>query len=101
MFKEGNIKTHFLMLIVAIIWGFSWAIGRILSLEISPMTGAWFRYLLTMIIFFIWFLTLRIKNKKIRWSIQYEHLKLHLSVTEILISLNFLENLSVIIIINF
>ena len=67
MFKEGNIKTHFLMLIVAIIWGFSWAIGRILSSEISPMTGAWFRYLLTMIIFFIWFLTLRIKNKKIRW----------------------------------
>jgi drug/metabolite transporter (DMT)-like permease len=55
------------MLLVAIIWGFSWAIGRILSLEIPPMTGAWLRYILTIIIFYIWFLMLKIKGNKVRW----------------------------------
>ena len=55
------------MLLVAIIWGFSWAIGRILSLEIPPMTGAWLRYILTIIIFYIWFLILKIKGNKVRW----------------------------------
>ena len=67
MIKVNNIKTHFLMLLVAIIWGFSWAIGRILSLEIPPMTGAWLRYILTIIIFYIWFLILKIKGNKVRW----------------------------------
>ena len=67
MIKVNNIKTHFLMLLVAIIWGFSWAIGRILSLEIPPMTGAWLRYILTIIIFYIWFLMLKIKGNKVRW----------------------------------
>ncbi len=67
MGKGGNIKTHFLMLLVAIIWGFSWAIGRILSLEIPPMTGALLRYLLTMIIFYIWFLALKIKGSDVRF----------------------------------
>ncbi|MBC64628.1 MAG: hypothetical protein CMB15_03220 [Euryarchaeota archaeon] len=67
MRKVSHIKTHFLMLLVAIIWGLSWAIGRILSLEIPPMTGAWLRYILTMIIFYIWFLILKIKGNKVRW----------------------------------
>ena len=67
MLKENNIKTHFLMILVAVIWGLSWAIGRILSLEIPPMTGAWLRYILTIIIFYIWFLMLKIKGDKVRW----------------------------------
>jgi len=67
MLKENNIKTHFLMILVAVIWGLSWAIGRILSLEVPPMTGAWLRYILTIIIFYIWFLMLKIKGDKVRW----------------------------------
>ena len=67
MEKPRNIRTHFLMLLVAIIWGLSWAIGRILSLELPPMTGAWLRYILTMIMFYFWFLILKIKGKKVRW----------------------------------
>ena len=67
MLKENNIKTHFLMILVAVIWGLSWAIGRILSLEIPPMTGAWLRYIFTIIIFYIWFLMLKIKGDKVRW----------------------------------
>jgi len=67
MEKPQNIRTHFLMLLVAIIWGLSWAIGRILSLELPPMTGAWLRYILTMIMFYFWFLILKIKGNKVRW----------------------------------
>ena len=55
------------MILVAVIWGLSWAIGRILSLEIPPMTGAWLRYIFTIIIFYIWFLMLKIKGDKVRW----------------------------------
>ena len=67
MKETSNIKTHFLMLLVAIIWGLSWAIGRILSLEIPPMTGAWLRYILTVLIFYLWFMILKVKGEKIRW----------------------------------
>jgi len=55
------------MLLVAIIWGLSWAIGRMLTLELPPMTGAWLRYILTMIIFYLWFMVMAINGKKVRW----------------------------------
>jgi len=55
------------MLLVAIIWGLSWAIGRMLTLELPPMTGAWLRYILTMIIFYLWFGIMAINGKKVRW----------------------------------
>lgn len=55
------------MLLVAIIWGLSWAIGRMLTLELPPMTGAWLRYILTMIIFYLWFVIMAINGKKVRW----------------------------------
>jgi drug/metabolite transporter (DMT)-like permease len=55
------------MLMVAIIWGLSWAIGRMLTLELPPMTGAWLRYILTIIIFYLWFFVMAINGKEIRW----------------------------------
>ena len=67
MMNDSNVKTHLLMLLVAIIWGLSWAIGRMLTLELPPMTGAWLRYILTMIIFYLWFVIRAINGKKIRW----------------------------------
>ena len=67
MMNDSNVKTHLLMLLVAIIWGLSWAIGRMLTLELPPMTGAWLRYILTMIIFYLWFVIMAINGKKVRW----------------------------------
>jgi drug/metabolite transporter (DMT)-like permease len=67
MMNDSNLKTHLLMLLVAIIWGLSWAIGRMLTLELPPMTGAWLRYILTMIIFYLWFGIMAINGKKVRW----------------------------------
>jgi drug/metabolite transporter (DMT)-like permease len=65
--NDSKLKTHLLMLLVAIIWGLSWAIGRMLTLELPPMTGAWLRYILTMIIFYLWFGIMAINGKKVRW----------------------------------
>jgi drug/metabolite transporter (DMT)-like permease len=67
MVNDSKLKTHLLMLLVAIIWGLSWAIGRMLTLELPPMTGAWLRYILTMIIFYLWFGIMAINGKKVRW----------------------------------
>jgi drug/metabolite transporter (DMT)-like permease len=67
MVNDSKLKTHLLMLLVAIIWGLSWAIGRMLTLELPPMTGAWLRYILTMIIFYLWFVIMAINGKKVRW----------------------------------
>ena len=67
MMNDSKLKTHLLMLLVAIIWGLSWAIGRMLTLELPPMTGAWLRYILTMIIFYLWFVIMAINGKKVRW----------------------------------
>jgi len=57
-------RTHFLLLLVAIIWGSSWAAGRILSsglnsdnpANLSPATGAWLRYTVVVIMFYIWYI---------------------------------------------
>lgn len=67
MSNNSNLKIHLLMLMVAIIWGLSWAIGRILTLELPALTGAWLRYILTMIIFYLWFAAMAINGKKVRW----------------------------------
>ena len=67
MKDENNFGTHLLMIMVAIIWGLSWAIGRMLSLELPPMTGAWLRYILTMMIFYLWFAVNAVSGKDVRW----------------------------------
>jgi drug/metabolite transporter (DMT)-like permease len=67
MTNDSNFRTHLLMLLVAIIWGLSWAVGRMLTLELPPMTGAWLRYILTMLIFYLWFMIMAINGKKVRW----------------------------------
>ncbi len=67
MIGNSNFRVHLLMLMVSIIWGLSWAIGRMLTLELPAMTGAWLRYVLTIIIFYFWFLIMAIKGKEVRW----------------------------------
>ena len=41
MFRRGSLNVHFLMLLVAIIWGGSWAIGRMLALSLSLSAESW------------------------------------------------------------
>lgn len=67
MASDSNFRIHLLMLMVAIIWGLSWAIGKMLTLELPPLTGAWLRYILTMIIFYLWFAMRAISGEKVRW----------------------------------
>ena len=55
------------MLLVAFIWGLSWAVGRILALGLPPMTGAWLRYIVTMVLFYLWFATRALQGKKVNW----------------------------------
>jgi len=55
------------MLLVAFIWGLSWAVGRILALGLPPMTGAWLRYIVTMVLFYLWFTTRALQGKKVNW----------------------------------
>jgi drug/metabolite transporter (DMT)-like permease len=45
---------HLKLLFVAAIWGASWTAGRIMALDMPPITGAWLRYLIAIICFLIW-----------------------------------------------
>ena len=59
-----NLGTHLLLVLVAVIWGSTWAAGRFLSYgadgespaTLSPATSAWLRYTFAMSVFFIWFI---------------------------------------------
>ena len=66
----GNGKqfgVHSLMILVVFSWGMAWAVGRILALGLPPMTGAWLRYVLTMVLFYLWFAGRAMKGKKVNW----------------------------------
>lgn len=60
--SDGNLVTHFLLLLVVIIWGSSWAVARILSsgldsespATLDPATAAWLRYAVVVAMFFAW-----------------------------------------------
>ena len=56
-----NLGTHLLLLVVAIIWGSTWAAGRFLSYgqeespaTLEPATAAWLRYVFAVLVFFLW-----------------------------------------------
>ena len=59
---EGNLGTHLLLLLVAVIWGSTWAAGRFLSYgldestraNLGPATAAWLRYAVAVIAFAAW-----------------------------------------------
>ena len=65
--KTGELGTHLLLLLAAIIWGSTWAAGRFLSYgtdgnssaTLEPATSAWLRYVFAVLVFFIWFLANR------------------------------------------
>ncbi len=60
--SEESLVTHLLLLMVVIIWGSSWAVGRILSsgldserpATLDPATAAWLRYAVVVVMFFVW-----------------------------------------------
>jgi drug/metabolite transporter (DMT)-like permease len=45
----------------------AWAVGRILALGLPPMTGAWLRYVLTMVLFYLWFVGRALKGNEVNW----------------------------------
>ena len=65
--KTGELGTHLLLLLAAIIWGSTWAAGRFLSYgtdgnssaTLEPATSAWLRYVFAVLVFFIWYLANR------------------------------------------
>ena len=67
---EGNLGTHLLLLLVAVIWGSTWAVGRFLSYgldestraNLGPATAAWLRYLVAVIAFVAWCWAYRNRN---------------------------------------
>ena len=66
----GNLSTHLLLLLVAVIWGTTWAIARFLSYgmdesikaNLGPATAAWLRYLVVVIAFVAWCWAYRNRN---------------------------------------
>jgi len=45
---------HLKLFIVAAIWGASWSAGRIMALDMPPITAAWLRYLIAITCFLFW-----------------------------------------------
>ena len=62
-----QLRVHGLMILVVFSWGMAWAVGRILALGLPPMTGAWLRYVLTMVLFYAWFAGRALKGKQVNW----------------------------------
>ena len=60
-------RVHGLMILVVFSWGMAWAVGRILALGLPPMTGAWLRYVLTMVLFYAWFAGRALKGYDVNW----------------------------------
>ena len=60
-------RVHGLMVLVVFSWGMAWAVGRILALGLPPMTGAWLRYVLTMVLFYLWFVGRALKGNEVNW----------------------------------
>ena len=66
----GNLSTHLLLLLVAVIWGTTWAVARFLSYgmdesikaNLGPATAAWLRYLVVVIAFVAWCWAYRNRN---------------------------------------
>ncbi len=53
-FFAGGIVTHLKLLFVAASWGVAWAAGREVALSLPEAVAAWYRYAMTIPLFFIW-----------------------------------------------
>lgn len=63
--------VHLKLLVVAAIWGVGWVAGRVIALEVPPITAAWIRYVIAVILFLLF---LRFTNRwllptKEQWKI--------------------------------
>ena len=67
MSNGKQLRVHGLMILVVFSWGMAWAVGRILALGLPPMTGAWLRYVLTMALFYLWFVGRALKGNEVNW----------------------------------
>ena len=53
-FFDGGIVIHLKLLIGAASWGLAWAAGRELALALPEAIVSWYRYAMTIPLFFIW-----------------------------------------------
>jgi drug/metabolite transporter (DMT)-like permease len=53
-FFRGGIIIHLKLLFVAAAWGLAWAAGRELALALPEAIVAWYRYAITIPLFFVW-----------------------------------------------
>ncbi len=68
---KENLGTHLLLLLVAVIWGSTWAAGRFLSYgfdeespaSLEPATSAWLRYAFAITAFSLWHISRKAKDR--------------------------------------
>ena len=53
--------VHLKLVVVAAIWGLGWPAGRVVAAEMEPITAAWVRYVMVVILFLMY----------LRWSGQW------------------------------
>lgn len=64
-FFAGGILIHLKLLFVAASWGLAWAAGREVALSLPESVAAWYRYAMTIPLFFIWLLFTRGKGHEL------------------------------------
>ena len=47
----NNVGVHVRLVIVAAIWGLGWPAGRVVAADVEPITAAWIRYVLVVVLF--------------------------------------------------
>lgn len=49
----NNLGVHLKLVLVAAIWGFGWPAGRVVASEVEPITAAWIRYVMVVVLFLV------------------------------------------------
>jgi len=67
-------SLHFKLVLVAAIWGFGWPAGRVVAADVPPITAAWIRYVMVIVLFLAylkwskqWVLPSRLQWRQITW----------------------------------
>ena len=47
----NNATVHLKLVVVAAIWGLGWPAGRVVASNVEPISGAWLRYILVVLMF--------------------------------------------------
>jgi len=67
-------SLHFKLILVAAIWGLGWPAGRVVAADVPPITAAWIRYVMVVVLFLAylqwskqWVLPSRLQWRQITW----------------------------------